>query len=169
MTLRRPNEKAPRATGWTMTSDRVQTERTRRGLSLWSWRRCLLVVFVGLVLSGIASPRPASAQQADPAQQLADKYAPVLMFKQQEAACDYKGEGYFPTTVDWLMSNPDVQLKVVGESDDADKDQVLKSAPSAQDLVTAGPDTYLDFSGDPRNPGCAFETYFKQKAAELGL
>src|SRR5215211_2891922 len=152
-----------------MNKVRAQMKRTRPALPYLSWRRCLFVVLVGLVLSGIASPPSASAQQADAAQQLADKYAPVLMFKQQTAACDYKGEGYFPTTVDWLMSNPDVQLKVVGEGDDADKDQVLKSAPSAEDLVTAGPETYLDFSGDPRNPGCAFETYFKQKAAELGL
>src|SRR5215213_10752638 len=155
-----------------MTSDRMRTSHVRRGMSERRGRLHALhvtIVAVGLLLSGLASPSSASAQPADPAQQLADKYAPVLMLKQQEAACDYAGEGYFPAAVDWLMSNPDVRFKAVGDGDDADNDPVLKTAPTLQDLVTAGPDTYLDFPGDPRNPGCGYEQYFKQKAAELGF
>ena len=35
--------------------------------------------------------------------------------------------------------------------------------------MTAGPDTYLNFPGDPRDPGCTYETYFKRMAEELGL
>jgi len=128
----------------------------------------LIVVLAGLLLAGFVRSQPAAAQQSDAAQQLADKYAPVMMFKNQDAECDYDGEAYSPTTVDWLWNNPDVQLKAVGDGD-AKNDLVVKSAPSAQDLVTAGPDTYLDFAGDPRNPGCYFENYFKQKVAELGL
>jgi hypothetical protein len=155
-----------------MTSDRMRTSHVRRSMSERRGRLHALhvtIVAVGLLLSGLASPSSASAQPADPAQQLADKYAPVLMLKQQEAACDYAGEGYFPAAVDWLMSNPDVRLKAVGDGDDADNDPVLKTAPTLQDLVTAGPDTYLDFPGDPRNPGCGYEQYFKQQATELGL
>ena len=38
-----------------------------------------------------------------------------------------------------------------------------------QDLVTAGPNTYFDFPGNPRDPGCTYENYFKQKVDEYGL
>ncbi len=132
------------------------------------WRALVVILLLGSVVSPLLLPKPAAAQAPDYAQQLADKYAPILMLKQQAEDCDYEGEGYFPTTVDWVMGNPDVQLKAVGDGD-ADDDLVIKSAPTAQDLVTAGPQTYLDFPGDPRNPGCTFEQYFKQQAAELGL
>ena len=126
-----------------------------------------LFLLVIMAASLFYQPVGVSAQQS-PEQELADKYSPILMLKQQSGNCDYKGEGYFPTTVDWLWDNPDISLRVAGDGDNS-QDAVLKTAPSVQDLVTAGPDTYLDFPGDPRNPGCAFEQYFKQKAIELGL
>ena len=111
---------------------------------------------------------PGASAQQSPEQQLAETYAPILMLKQQTGNCDRNGEGYFPTTVDWLWHNPDINLMVKGHGG-VSTDSVLKNAPSAQDLVDAGPETYLDFPGDPRNPGCTYETYFKQKAAALGL
>jgi hypothetical protein len=133
-----------------------------------AWRLTPVLLAIGSLALWLLAPSSAAAQAPDYEQQLAEKYAPVLMLKQQKADCDYDGEGYFPTTVDWLWGNPDVQLKAVGDGD-ADDDLVIKSAPTAQDLVTAGSETYLDFAGDPRNPGCTYEHYFKQKATELGL
>lgn len=101
-------------------------------------------------------------------QQLADKYAPIAMLKTQTANCDKAGEGYFPVTVDFLFDNPDIALKAVGDGSPKD-DVVIKQGVTPQDLVTAGAQTYLDFPGNPRDPKCEYETYFKQKASELGL
>jgi hypothetical protein len=101
-------------------------------------------------------------------QQLADKYAPVAMLKAQTSACDKKGEGYFPVTVDFLFDNPDIALKAKGDGE-ASADVVIQQGVTPQDLVNAGENTYLDFPGNPRAPGCTYETYFKQKVDELGL
>jgi hypothetical protein len=154
-----------------------------------------LAGFIGLlllisVLSGFA-PAGVAAQDATPVpatsespsstsstvatgdvsaaeQQLADKYAPIAMLKAQTANCDKEGEGYFPVTVDFLFDNPDIALKAKGDGDPS-ADVVIQQGITPQDLVNAGQDTYLDFPGNPRDPGCTYETYFKQKAQELGL
>ncbi|MEZ4530875.1 MAG: hypothetical protein R2855_07555 [Thermomicrobiales bacterium] len=101
-------------------------------------------------------------------QELANRYAPIAMLKAQASNCDKAGEGYFPVTVDFLFDNPDIALKAKGDGD-ADNDVIIAQGITPQDLVNAGENTYLDFPGDPRNPGCEFETYFKAKVAELGL
>jgi hypothetical protein len=148
--------------------ERASPATSGRGTLRPGWRLPPIVLALGLLALVPTAPSSASAQSTDYAQQLADKYAPILMLKQQEADCDYDGEGYFPTAVDWLWNNPDVHLKAAGDGD-PDDDPVLLTAPTAQDLVTAGETTYLDFPGDPRNPGCTFERYFKQQASERGL
>ncbi len=127
----------------------------------------MLLAFVTMLLVGLIQTRSVSAQDSA-AQQLAEKYSPILMLRQQKSNCDYKGEGFFPTSVDWIWGNPDVTLKAVGTGK-ASSDPVIKVGPEAADLVNAGPESYLDFKGDPRNPGCTYEQYFKAKAAELGL
>lgn len=111
----------------------------------------------------------ATAQEVSSAeQQLADRYAPIAMLKAQTSNCDKEGEGYFPVTVDFLFDNPDIALKAKGEGKAKD-DIVLKQGITPRDLVNAGENTYLDFPGDPRDPGCVYETYFKNKVKELGL
>ena len=35
--------------------------------------------------------------------------------------------------------------------------------------MSAGPNTYIDFPGDPRVPGCDYESVFKGKAGSLSL
>ena len=111
----------------------------------------------------------ATAQEVSSAeQQLADRYAPIAMLKAQKSNCDKEGEGYFPVTVDFLFDNPDIALKAKGDGKAKD-DIVIKQGITPRDLVNAGENTYLDFPGNPRDPGCVYETYFKQKAAELDL
>ncbi|MCA9860723.1 MAG: hypothetical protein KC438_13425, partial [Thermomicrobiales bacterium] len=95
-------------------------------------------------------------------------YVPVSMLKRQTANCDKEGEGYFPVTVDFLFDNPDIALKAIGDGKPK-TDLVIKQGITPQDLVNAGEQTYLDFPGDPRDPACTYETYFKAKARELGL
>lgn len=111
---------------------------------------------------------PTGDQVTAAEQQLADKYAPIAMLKAQTSDCDKSGEGYFPVSVDFLFDNPDIALKAKGDGSPSD-DVVIKQGITPQDLVTAGENTYLDFPGNPRDPKCEYETYFKEKAKELGL
>lgn len=131
-------------------------------------RLAIALMLLGTIAIGL-STQPAAAQDVTSAeQQLADKYAPIAMLKTQTSNCNKEGEGYFPVTVDFLFDNPDIALKANGDGKPKD-DVVIKQGITPQDLVTAGENTYLDFPGNPRDPGCTYETYFKQKAAELGL
>jgi len=123
---------------------------------------------LGLILRNVSAQDGAAQEVTAPEQQLADKYAPIAMLKTQTSNCDKEGEGYFPVTVDFLFDNPDIALKARGDGKPKD-DVVIKQGITPQDLVTAGENTYLDFPGNPRDPGCTYETYFKEKAAELGL
>src|SRR5687768_1435893 len=103
----------------------------------------LLSFLIAIIVAVFADvlPRTAGAQQSAE-QQLADAYAPILMLKGQTQSCDHDGEGYFPTTVDWLWGQPDTTLKTAGEGDQED-DVVVATAPTIADLVTAGSDAYL--------------------------
>lgn len=96
-----------------------------------------------------------AADEVTPAEQaLAEKFRPILNMTAQENACDKSGDPYFPTTVDWIMNNPDVLLR-------SSKDKsIISTGFTAQDLAVAGTDTYLDFPGNPREPKCTFEQYF---------
>lgn len=155
---------------------------------------CTTIVLVALTLSGVF-PQGIAAQDGTPVsepapssstgspstsaqtstgdvtaaqQQLADKYAPIAMLRAQSAACDKDGEGYFPSPVDVIFDNPDVVLKAKGEGD-ASQDTVLARGFTQQELVAAGPNTYFDFPGNPRDPGCEYEQYFKRMVDERGL
>ncbi len=114
------------------------------------------------------SGQPSTGEVTAAQQQLADKYAPIAMLRAQSAACDKDGEGYFPSPVDFIFDNPDVVLKAKGEGS-ASEDLVLAEGFTPQDLLIAGPNTYFDFPGNPRDPGCTYEQYFKQMVDEYNL
>jgi hypothetical protein len=52
---------------------------------------------------------------------------------------------------------------------DSADDSVIATGPDAAELATYGPDTYMDFPGDPRRPGCTYETDERVRIDELGL
>ena len=103
------------------------------------------------MLALLAAP---SAYASDPAQELADRYAPIVALKDQDAPCDrgaIDGEPWRPTTVDIVLGNPEVSLRGPGKGY-----PVVKKAPTAADLFEKGPDYFLDFPGDPLRPGCTY-------------
>ena len=51
------------------------------------------------------------------AQELADRYAPIVMLKDQEEECDTSGEPFAPMAVDVLLDNPQIALRQVGNGD----------------------------------------------------
>lgn len=100
-------------------------------------------------------------------QQLADHYVPVAYIREQQRACaptPQGGEPYLPVPVEMVLENERVLLR-----DAADGDRVLATGVGAAELATFGPDTYLDFPGDPRRPGCTFETDERIRIEELGF
>jgi hypothetical protein len=126
-------------------------------------------LFAALVLSVLTGVWPSGGlAQGDPAQQLADRYAPVAVLRDQSGPCDRSGEGYFPAPVESVLGNPDVALKIADTSSSA-TDTIVKMGPTAEDIANLDDQYYLDFPGNPRRPGCTFETDFKAYAAAQGL
>jgi hypothetical protein len=111
---------------------------------------------LGAVLLSIAlalAPVGAHAAQSA-AEQLADRYIPVLTFEPQQQACD-SGEAYRPTSVDTLLGKQGVFLR-------GPDDKVVKEAPTGPDLFALGDSYYLDQPGDPLDPGCTYEQNFQK-------
>jgi hypothetical protein len=90
--------------------------------------------------------------QPDEAQELAERYAPIVVLRTQEADCDSDGEPFAPMAVDLLLDNPQVALRQVGNGD-----PTVMRAPGASDLADLGEGFYLDYPGDSLKPGCLYE------------
>ena len=111
----------------------------------------LLPLTAALCLTGAAR-----ASGDSPDQQLADRYAPVVMLKKQDAPCG-AGEPYRPTTVDLVLGNPEVTLRGPGRGD-----PIIEHGPTAADLYGLGDGYYLDLPGDPLRPDCTYEEQFRR-------
>ena len=99
-----------------------------------------------------------SAQQPTVAElELAERYAPVVFVRPQEAPCDKHGEPFEPAPVDVVLDNPEVFLRQVGNGD-----PVAMRGPTARDIFDLREGWYLDFPGDALAPGCIFEQDFRR-------
>jgi len=104
----------------------------------------------------LSSDDPAGAQE------LAEKYAPVMMLKSQEQPCDPDGEPYGPTAIDIVLDNPEVLLRQLGTGN-----PVVMRGPGAGDLFRLGEGMYLDFPGGALEPACIYETDFNRYSEDL--
>ncbi len=126
-------------------------------------RPALALLVLVIAMTAVLGPASPGAAQNDAvsttpdaaAQQLADRFAPVMMLKQQEADCDAEGEPYRPGSVDIILDNPEVALRQLGSDN-----PVVTWAPSAADLAGLGAGFFLDFPGSALEPGCIYETDF---------
>src|SRR5262249_53811644 len=96
---------------------------------------------------------PSAARAADAPAELAQRYAPVVRLVEQDEECGH-GEAFVPTNVDLVLGNSEVALRGPW-----DKTNVVKVAPTAQDLSKALFDYRLDFPGDAGAPGCAYDEW----------
>ena len=119
----------------------------------------LLIASTLLVVVG---PSGSGAQDGpDPAQELAEKWAPIIQIRAQEEECDTDGEGWEPTNVDIVLDNPEVVLRDVD-------DEIVVEGPSAADLYGLGEGYYLDFPGNAIRPRCTYEMDFQRFKEESG-
>ncbi|MGI9253949.1 MAG: Vps62-related protein, partial [Thermomicrobiales bacterium] len=113
-------------------------------------------ILLGFVLAGAlgqALAPLAAAETPNAARQLADRYAPVMLLKQQTAPCDSEGEPFLPAPIE-VVFDPRVMLRREGEN-------ALSGVDMAA-LFGANPLDYIDLPGNPRVPGCTYETDFKE-------
>jgi hypothetical protein len=99
----------------------------------------------------MAAPAPARGERSAE-QQLAEAYSPVLSLEPQRKPCG-PGEAYRPTSVDIVLGRRGVLLR------DASGNVAVR-APTASDLWRHATGYYIDFPGDPLNPGCGYEKQF---------
>lgn len=142
--------------------------RIRRSLALWS-------IFVALAAAapadaagarvGAGQSQVASRRQSAAEEQLAAKYAPIVMVKAQKEPCDGDGESFVPSPVELILGDPNVALERNAGAADAAADPVVLMGPTAADLFANDETLYLDFPGNPRNPGCDYEQYFAPRMA----
>ena len=125
----------------------------------------LLVALVAvLAVTGGTASADQPAQQSSPdelRQQLAERFAPIMMLKQQEEECSTDGEQYRPGPIDIVLDNPEIALRQVGRSD-----PVVMRAPRASDLFGLGEGFFLDFPGNSLTPGCIYERDFRKYTAD---
>ncbi|HEX5094869.1 MAG TPA: hypothetical protein VFX21_02595, partial [Acidimicrobiia bacterium] len=120
-------------------------------------KRALLVVaalvFALIVLVPMISAGPASAQGASTDQALLERFAPVIAIRHQDTTCG-SGERFRPVSVDVVLGRDDVVLR------DGNGD-VVRKAPTADDLAGLDDHHWLDFPGNALKPGCTYEKWFK--------
>lgn len=119
---------------------------------------CVMLALLVLLSLGFAKAGPSSAQGSAETE-LAERYAPVIARKAQQRNCDNHGEAFRPVPVDVVLGRNDVVLRgPAGER---------IAAPTAADLYGRGDGWFLDFPGDALSPGCDYERWFDQIAADV--
>jgi hypothetical protein len=106
-----------------------------------------------IVPPSVAASQPAAADSEDAAEQLAKRYAPVVRLSEQAEPCG-NGEPYMPSEVDALMGNSGVAFRGPWRKTD-----LVKVAPTSQDLRRGYLGYHLDFPGDALSPGCDYEKW----------
>jgi hypothetical protein len=114
-------------------------------------RATWVALVAGAVATALIAPDPARA--ADPSLVLAKRYAPVVRLVEQKEPCRH-GEAYVPTDVNLILGNPDVALRGPW-----DKTNIVKIAPTADDLGHRLFDYHLDFPGHAVSPGCVYDKW----------
>ena len=79
-----------------------------------------------------------------------------MVVRVQEEECG-EGEPYRPVPVESVLGDKQVVLR-------GPDDEVVKVGPQAADLAGLWEGYYLDFPGDPLNPGCDYEEWFATKS-----
>lgn len=110
---------------------------------------------MAIFLIAATTPTALAMQTKSPDQQLAEKFAPIIILQAQESACDDSGEPFLPAPVEVVFNDPTVILREGAAQDP------LSSPVENRDLFGRGDGYATDLPGKPRQPGCDYETHFK--------
>jgi hypothetical protein len=108
---------------------------------------------VAVLAAAVVAAFPSFARAADSAGKLAQRYAPVVRLVQQTEPCHH-GEAFVPTNVNLVLGNPDVALRGPW-----DRTNIIKVAPTGDDLSKGLFDYHLDFPGHAVRPGCTYDEW----------
>lgn len=127
-------------------------------------RRLVLLGIAALATLTTPAGAVAAASQDQAAQQLAEKYVPIAMLREQRnPPCDTAEEQYQPTSVDAVLGNPTVTL--THELPDGSLEDV-KRAPTAADIAGLRDGYYLDYEGKVLGKTCVYARAFRQLVEE---
>jgi hypothetical protein len=88
-------------------------------------------------------------------EELARRFAPVIILQRQDEPCDEEGEPYLPSPVDVVFSDRAVTLR------EGPRQEPAKSPVENPDLFERQDDFATDLPCKPRDPGCDYENHFK--------
>ena len=116
-------------------------------------RGAALLAVIVATLAALAPPPARADDSLDAQTALAQRFAPVVSLVDQPEPCG-PGEPYQPTDVDAVLGRDDVALRGPWTTDD-----LLATAPTAEDLAPGLLGHHLDLPGDPLRPGCSYEQW----------
>lgn len=132
----------------------------------------LLVASVLVMVAGtpaaLAAPAPeplphtAQQRQIDSAaQELADRYAPILYLRNpDDEICNPDREGFEPVPVNFVLGQPDIPLVQSANGEPDGPRRVVAELPTAADLYQADETYFLNYPGTPFNPQCVYRESF---------
>ena len=106
-------------------------------------------VFIVSALLGVVHVAPAWAADGEPARALAERYAPVVVVRQQLSPCA-DGEPFLPSAVDRVLGRSDVVLRTPTRD---------VRGPRAAELFGAPAASNLDLPGQALDPRCEYESW----------
>ena len=119
-------------------------------------RRSLSILGLLFVLLALILPAGAAGAATDATTTLAERYAPIVVVRDQPEACG-EGQPYRPTQVTNVLGQQGVVLR--GPHGEEVK------APTADDIAGKGEGWFLDYPGNPLAPHCDYEQWFKKVSA----
>ena len=106
---------------------------------------------------------PPVPQPESPAEELAEKYVPIVELRKQEhPPCETSAEQYQPTSVETVLGNPSVELQHFADG----KLHTIRHAPTAKDIAGLRGDWYLNLEGRALGDTCVYARAFKKLEEE---
>jgi len=120
-------------------------------------RLALATLPTAVALTALAGPAVAADDPAPiattPEAALAERFSPVMSLVEQTEACG-PGEPYQPSDVDVMFDNSAVALRGPWTQRD-----LVKAAPTVEDVSAGLPGYSLDLPGNPLDPACTYEQW----------